>query len=286
MKIAFTGATGQYGRLLAGALLERTDAANLVALARDPRKAASLEAAGIEVRQFDYDNPSQLAPALEGIDRLVMVSGSEVGRRVPQHRAVIEAATEAGVQFVAYTSFLHADDAEIIAVAPEHQATESLLAQAPFAVALLRNGWYSENFEDLVKQTAAGADLLTSAGEGLVSSAARKDYAEAAAAIITAPEPIPGTYELAGDQAWGFADLATDISRTRGKPVEVRNVTADQHRQILTAAGLPAGAVDFLVSTDQAIAKGELEDPAPGTLSSLIGHPTTAIADLVDIWVA
>lgn len=286
MKIAFTGATGHYGTLLAEALLQRTAASNLVALARDPRKAADLREKGIEVRRFDYDEPAGLADALAGIDRLVMVSGSEVGRRVPQHRAIIDAAKTAGVKFVVYTSFLHADEAGIIAVASEHQATEALLADAPFSVAVLRNGWYSENFEDMVRQSVASGSLLSSAGKGRISSASRRDYAEAAAAIVSAPNPAPGIYELAGDASWTLSDLAAITAQASGRPVTLQEVSSDEHRRVLSAAGLPDAAVDFLVSTDDAIAHGELEDDRPGTLSSLIGHPTTPIGDLVAAWVA
>ncbi|WRS30085.1 SDR family oxidoreductase [Actinomycetaceae bacterium MB13-C1-2] len=284
MTIAFTGAAGQLGSLVATALLERTGAENLVALARNPEKASDLAAKGIEVREFDYDRPETLVPALDGVDRLLLISGNAIGQRVPQHRAVIEAATDAGVGFVAYTSFLHADTAEIIAVAPEHQETERLLADAPFTVALLRNGWYTENFEDLVKQAAASGVLLGSAGDGRIASASRKDYAEAAAAVLTADDAEGATYELSGDEPWTLSDLAALISDRTGGSVESKNVSSEEHRQILLDAGVPAAAVDFLVSTDQAIAAGELDDQAPGELSRLIGRPTTPLLEVVSAW--
>lgn len=284
MTIAFTGATGQLGSLVATALLERTGAENLVALARNPEKASDLAAKGIEVREFDYDRPETLVPALDGVDRLLLISGNAIGQRVPQHRAVIEAATDAGVGFVAYTSFLHADAAKIIAVAPEHQETERLLADAPFTVALLRNGWYTENFEDLVKQAAASGVLLGSAGDGRIASASRKDYAEAAAAVLTADDAEGATYELSGDEPWALSDLAALISERTGGSVESKNVSSEEHRQILLDAGVPAAAVDFLVSTDQAIAAGELDDRAPGELSRLIGRPTTPLLEVVSAW--
>lgn len=284
--IAFTGATGHLGALVAAELLKRTDPANLVALARDPKKAQPLADQGIEVRAFDYDQPGTLAAALNGVDRLLLVSGNAIGQRVPQHKAVIDAAAQAGVKFFAYTSFLHADKAHIIAVAPEHQETEKLLAGAPFDVALLRNGWYTENEEDLVNQGAATGTLLGSTGDGRLSTATRQDYAEAAAVVLTADVPKAATYELGADKSWSLADLAATITDLTGKPVQVKNVTADEQTKILTAAGLPEGAVGFLVSTDQAIAAGELEDPTPGTLSKLIGRPTTSLADAIKPWLS
>lgn len=285
MTIAFTGATGQFGRLVADGLLARTDAEQLVALARDPRKATDLAGRGIEVRAFDYDQPGALGAALAGVDRLLLVSGNAVGQRVPQHRAVIEAATQAGVGFVAYTSFLHADSASLIAVAPDHRQTERLLGAAPFAVALLRNGWYTENYEGLVRQAASTGVLLGSTGDGRISSATRKDYAEAAASVLTADTPQPGSYELAGDQSWSLADLAEVTSELTGRPIQLRNVSGDEHRRLLLESGAPAPLVEFLVGTDAAIAAGELEDPQPGTLSRLVGHPTTPLAEVVARWV-
>ncbi|MGC3953331.1 MAG: SDR family oxidoreductase [Propionicimonas sp.] len=285
MTIAFTGATGQLGRLVADALLARTDPKNLVALARDPRKATDLADRGVEVRSFDYDQTGTLGTALVGVDRLLLVSGNAVGQRVPQHRAVIEAATQAGVGFVAYTSFLHADSASLIAVAPDHRETERLLAAAPFGVALLRNGWYTENYEGLVRQAVSAGVLLGSTGQGRISSATRQDYAEAAATVLTTESPQPGSYELSGDQSWTLADLAEVTSELSGRPVQFRNVPGDEHRRLLLESGTPAPLVEFLVGTDAAIAAGELENRQPGTLSGLIGHPTTPLTEVVARWV-
>lgn len=281
MTLAFTGATGHLGALVAQELLARTSPDQIVALARDTSKdsARALADRGAQVRAFDYDQPGTLAPALEGVDRLLLISGNAVGQRLPQHRAVIDAATKAGVPFVAYTSFLHTDTARIIAVAPEHQQTEALLAAAPFDVALLRNGWYTENYAATARQAADSGELLTSAGAGRISSATRHDYAEAAAILLTASQAAPGTYELAGDTGWSHADLAATVSELSGRPIAVRDVSADEQRAALSAAGLPQGAIDFAVSTDQAIAAGELEDPTPGTLAALLGRPTTTLRD-------
>lgn len=286
MTIALTGATGQFGGLVVEALLQRTSADNLVALVRSPEKAAHLKDQGITVRHFDYDEPEGLPGALEGVDRLLLVSGNEIGRRVPQHQAVIEAAKAAGVSFFAYTSFLHLEQASIIAVAPEHKETEKLLADAPFTTALLRNGWYTENFEDLVKQSAASGSLLNSAGDGRISSATRKDYAEAAAVVLTAEAPESAVYELAADQSWNLSDLAETVSAASGKKVERQDVSAEEHRQLLIDGGAPEGLADFLVGTDQAIAAGELEDSNSQVLSGLIGRPTTPLKDVVSQWLS
>ena len=250
-----------------------------MALARDTAKAADLAERGVEVRAFDYSQPEGLAAALNGVDRLLLISGNAIGQRVQQHTAVIEAATVARVPLVAYTSVLHADTAKTLAVAPEHVATEQLLAEAPFDVVLLRNGWYSENVVEAAKQAAATGVILTSAGDGQQFTAPRADYAAAAAEVLTAETVEPATYELAGDEGWTQDDFAQIISELSGQAVAVQQVSAAEHQAALAAAGLPEGVIGFLVSTDAAIADGELADPAPGTLSRLIGRPTTPIRD-------
>lgn len=285
MTIAFTGATGKLAAHLVDELLERTEATELIALARDPQKATAIAERGIEVRAFDYDQPDTLAAALDGVDRLLLISGNAVGQRVPQHEAVINAAAEAGVSFFAYTSFLRVDQASLIAVAPDHKATEGLLAQAPFPVALLRNGWYTENFASRAQDAIAHGALVGSSGEGRISSATRRDYAAATAAVLTAATPQPGTYELSGDESWNLAELAAALSEASGTTVTHRNVSRAEHRDFLIAAGTPEPLADYLTSTDAAIAAGELENPAPGTLSRLIGRPTTPLAELVASWV-
>ena len=281
MTIAITGATGSLGRLVIDELLSRVDADRVVALVRDTSKAADLAARGVQVRAFDYDRPDALAPALEGVDRLLLISGNAVGQRVPQHAAVIDAAKAAGVSFVAYTSVLHADTAKTLVVAPEHVETERLLAEAPFTVALLRNGWYSENLVEAARQAAASGVLLTNAGDGKQFTAPRTDYAAAAAVVLTAEAAEAATYELAGDAGVTQDEFAQILGELAGAPVEVQHLTADAHRAALAAAGLPEAVIGFLVSTDTAIADGELADPEPGTLSRLIGRPTTPLRDTI-----
>lgn len=279
MTIAITGATGHLGRLVIDELLTRTDADQIVALARDTSKAADIASRGVEVRAFDYDRPEGLAPALEGVDRLLLISGNAIGQRLPQHAAVIEAAVSAGVPFLAYTSVLRADTAKHLAVAPEHVETEKLLAHAPLTVALLRNGWYSENLVDAAKQAADSGVLLTSAGDGEQFTAPRADYAAAAAIVLTAEAAEAATYELAGDTGFTQDEFARIVGELTGKEIAVEHVSADEHRAALSAAGVPEAGIDFLVSTDAAIADGELADPEPGTLSRLLGRPTTPLRE-------
>ena len=184
MKIAITGATGQLGQWVIQSLLKNTAAANIVALVRNESKAANLKAQGIELRLFDYDTPATLASALSGIDKLLLISANEVGRRTAQHKAVIAAAQQAGVPYIAYTSLLNADHSPL-GLAQEHRETESLIKASGLQYTFLRNNWYSENYLAGVTHTVEIGTLYGAAGEGKISSAARADYAEAAAKVLT-----------------------------------------------------------------------------------------------------
>lgn len=278
--IAITGATGQLGRLVIEALLARgVPAETIVALARNPAKAEDLAARGVKVRLCDYDRSETLVPAFEGIERLVMISASEVGRRVPQHQAVIDAVKRAGVQLVAYTSLLHADRSPL-GLGMEHSATEEALRASGVPHVLLRNGWYNENYAMSVPTALQYGALMGCAGDGRISSAARRDYAEAAAAVITSEGQAGRTYELAGDESYTLSELAAEISRQSGKPVEYRNMSEDEYRGALIQAGLPEPVAAMLADSDVGASKGGLFDDGRA-LSRVIGRPTTPMSETV-----
>lgn len=276
---AVTGATGQLGRLVIDALLARVPADQIVALVRRPDAASDLAARGVAVREADYDRPETLAPALAGVDRLLLVSSDAVGKRVPQHRAVIAAAREAGVGLVAYTSILHADTS-VISLAGEHRQTEADLAESGIPVALLRNGWYTENYTGSLGAAVAHGTLMGSAGDAPLSLATRADFAAAAAAVLTADDPA-GVYELAGDDGVTLSDLAAEAARRSGKPVVYTDLPEADYRAALEGVGLPAPVAAMLAQADAAARDGALHDDSR-TLSGLIGRPTTPLRDAVD----
>ena len=269
---AITGATGHLGRLALEALLDTTNPTQVVALARDPAKLADLAARGVEVRRFDYDAPQTLTPALAGIERLLLISSSEVGKRAPQHQAVIDAAKAAGVGFIAYTSILHADTSPM-GLAAEHRATEAALKESGLTHALLRNGWYTENYVQSAPAALEHGALLGAAGEGKISGASRADYAAAAAKVLTG-EATSKTYELAGDEAFTLAQFAQALSEIAGKPVVYKDLPEADYAAALKGAGLPAPVAEMLAESDAKAAKGSLFDDGR-VLSGLIGRPTT-----------
>jgi NAD(P)H dehydrogenase (quinone) len=278
--IAVTGATGHLGRLVVTGLLDAgVPAGEVVAVVRTPEKAADLAASGVQVRQADYTDEAALAQALTDVDRLLLVSGSEVGQRVAQHTNVLQAAKGAGVQLVVYTSAPKADDTPL-PLAPEHIATERLIADFGLQAVVLRNNWYLENYDQQIRQAAETGELSGSSGEGRIAAATRADFAAATVAVLTAEQPQPGIVELGGDQAFTLAELAATVAAQTGREVTYRDLTAEEHVSSLLAAGLPEGTAQFVVGLDQSIAQGAL-DTGSTALSQLTGRPTTTLAEHV-----
>ena len=278
MTILVTAASGQLGRLVLDSLLARGVSPDRIrAGARKPESLATYADQGVDIVALDYSDAASVAAGVKGADRVLLISGSEVGQRVDQHRAVIEAAAAEGVQHLIYTSAPKADDTTL-AVAPEHRATEELVAASGVPFTVLRNNWYHENYAPTLATARDTGTIVTSAGDGRVASASRRDYAEAAAVVLTEPGHAGTIYELAGDTAWDFGSLAATLSDVLGRQVEVRQVSTEEHVAILEGAGLDAGTAGFVAALDANIRDGELAD-TDGTLARLIGRPTTALKD-------
>ncbi|WPB59027.1 SDR family oxidoreductase [Xylophilus sp. GOD-11R] len=278
--IAITGASGQLGRLVIQSLLARNIAATqIVAAVRDPSKVADLAALGVVVRQADYSRPDTLTAAFAGVDRLLLISSNELGQRAMQHRAVIDAARTAGVKLLAYTSVLHADSSPL-GLAEEHRSTEAAIAASGLPFVLLRNGWYTENYAASIPQALQHGALLGSAGNGRIASAARADFAEAAAVVLTTDGHEGRVLELAGDTSYTLAEFAAQIARAAGKPVAYSDMPQADFKAVLLQVGLPEGLAELLSDSDAAAAQGALADESK-TLSRLIGRPTTPWQDTV-----
>ncbi|MFT4246664.1 MAG: SDR family oxidoreductase [Pseudomonas sp.] len=279
-RLLVTAATGQLGRKVVAELLKKVPAAELAVAVRDAGKAADLAAAGVEVRVADYADPAGWDAALAGIERVLLVSSNAIGQRTAQHRNVIEAATRAGVQLIAYTSVLRADTSEL-ALAVEHRETEALLRASGLPVVLLRNGWYTENLTAGLAHELASGVRFGSAGEGRFATATREDYAAAAAAVLAGDGHAGKTYELAGDSGYTLAEYAAEVSRLAGKPVVYQDLPQADFRDGLVKAGLPAPFAEVLADSDAAAARGALFDDGR-QLSGLIGRPTTPLAQTLE----
>ncbi|BCU57252.1 SDR family oxidoreductase [Enterobacter kobei] len=277
--IAITGATGQLGQLVIAALLKSVPASQIVAIVRNPAKADALAQQGIVVRQGDYGDEAALTRALNGVEKLLLISSSEVGQRAVQHRNVINAAKAAGVGFIAYTSVLHADTSPL-GLAAEHIETENMLAASGISYALLRNGWYSENYLASAPPALEHGVFLGAAGDGKIASATREDYAAAAAKVISEEGHAGKVYELAGDTAWTLSELAVELSKQSGKNVVYQNLSEADYASALRGVGLPDAFASLLADSDTGASKGGLFDDSH-TLSKLIGRPTTPLADSI-----
>ena len=276
---AITGATGQLGRLVIDALLATVPADHIVAAVRSPAKAHDLAERGVVVREADYTRPETLATALVGVDKLLLISSTEVAGRLPLHRAVIDAAQRAGVSLLAYTSMLHADTSPA-RLAIEHRQTEEVIAASGLPAVILRNGWYDENHLMALPAALEHGAFVGAAKEGRFSSATRKDYAEAAAVALTTDDQAGKIYELAADHAFTLAELAAEVSRQSGNSVVYNDLARDAYVSVLTGIGLPADLADLLADADVAASRGALFDDG-GTLARLIGRPTISLDSLI-----
>ncbi|MEU4365308.1 SDR family oxidoreductase [Promicromonospora sp. NPDC023987] len=276
---AVTGATGRLGRLVVEELLSRgVPASDLVAVVRTPSKAADLAERGVQVREGDYSRPDSLPGALAGVQRLLLISGSEPGGRVAQHTAVVDAAKAAGVERITYTSILKADDTSN-PLAGEHQASEQVLRASGIPVTLLRNGWYTENYTEQLEQYLQRGEIVGAAGGGKVSAASRADFAAAAAAALLADGEGDVVHELGGP-AFDFTELAATISDVTGTKVAYRALSVADYEAELQQHGLDAGTAGFVAAIDASIAAGDLETGSDD-LARLLGRPATPLADVV-----
>ena len=283
MAIVVTGVTGPFGRKVVEHLLARgVEPGEILATARRPEALEDLAERGVRTARLDYDD---VDPAvLSAGDVVLLVSGNEFGSRAAQHGNVVKAAAGAGVERIVYTSAPSADDTTL-AVAPEHAATEKLISDSGLPATILRNGWYTENYQQTLDQARGTGAVVASAGDGAVASAPREDFAEAAALVLSTSGHEGAVYELSGDEAWTFADLAAVFGDVLGSEVAYRPVSSEEHHEVLVGAGLDEGTAGFVVALDQNIAEGLLA-VRTGDLSLLLGRPTTPMPVTVASWVS
>ncbi|MER6159872.1 NAD(P)H-binding protein [Streptomyces sp. NPDC001868] len=280
MSIVVTGATGHLGKFVVEGLLEKVPAEQITAVVRSEEKGAGFAARGVKIAVADYNAPETFDGLFAAGDKVLLISGSEIDKnRVAQHQVVIDAAKAAGVALLAYTS---APGSLTAALANDHRGTEEALLASGLPYALLRNGWYNENYTEQLAPVLQYSAVTHAAGEGRVSSAARADYAAAAVAVLAGEGHENKTYELGGDTAWSFAEYAAELSGQTGKEIANNAVPVEALTGILTGAGLPEPLAAILAGVDASIEKGELV-VSSGDLSRLIGRPTTPIADSIAV---
>ncbi|MHA5050150.1 SDR family oxidoreductase [Streptomyces sp. SD15] len=278
MSIVVTGATGHLGRFVIEGLLEKVPADQIIAVVRDAEKAAGFAARGVKIAVADYNTPETFDGVISAGDKVLLISGNEFDKgRVGQHKVVLDAAKAAGVALFAYTS---APGTLTAALADDHRGTEAAILESGVTYALLRNGWYNENYTENLAPVLEHGAVVQAAGEGRVSSAARADYAAAAVAVLIGEGHENKTYELGGDTAWSFAEYAAEVAKQSGKEIAYSPVPLDVYTGILTGAGLPEPVAAILAGVDVSIAEDQLVVTS-GDLSRLTGRPTTPIAESI-----
>jgi NAD(P)H dehydrogenase (quinone) len=278
--IVITAATGKLGHHVVDALLAKVPATQIAVAVRNPDKAQDFAAKGIDVRHGDYAQPDTLRSAIRGADKLLLISSSEIGQRERQHKAAIAAAMAEKVPFLAYTSILHADTSRM-ALAVEHLATEKAIQASGIPYVFLRNGWYIENYSENLGAALAHGVLLGSAQNGKIAAATRKDFAEAAAFVLTGDGHANKTYELAGDQPFTLSELASVVASIAGKPISYQDLPVADYMKALVGFGVPSAFAEVLADSDAGIARGELDDRS-GDLRKLIGRATTSLRSVIE----
>jgi NAD(P)H dehydrogenase (quinone) len=280
MTIALTGAGGQFGRLVVEDLLARgVPAGDIVAGTRRVEALADLEERGVRVRTVDFDDPASLDAAFAGAEKVLVVSGTDFGRRVEQHTAAASAAQKAGAGLVIYTSAPYASTTSML-LAAEHRGTEEAIRALGVPFTFLRNSWYFENYTPQIPTYLEHGAIVGAAGEGRISGAARADYAAAAAAVLATDGHEGAVYELGGEPAFTLGELADVVAKVSGKPVEYRDVSVAELQAVLAGVGMPEPLPAIMADVDRAIAEGALYTDS-GDLVRLIGRPSTSLEDAV-----
>jgi NAD(P)H dehydrogenase (quinone) len=284
MTIAIIGATGQLGGLTVDALLERgVPAGDVLALGRDAGRLAALAERGLRTATVDLDDVDATAAQIAGAEQLLLISVGMPGQGLVPRGNAVEAARRAGVAHLVYTSALEAPTT-ILGLAAEHQATEELVTASGVPATFLRNGWYTENHQQDFAAARDRGVIANSVGDGRLATASRRDFAEAAAVVLTTAGHEGRAYELSGDVAWSYAEFAATAQEVLGSPVRYEALTPEQEKEQLLASGLDVGTANFVVALNGNMRDGALA-PTSGDLARLIGHPTEPLETTLRGWV-
>lgn len=279
MKYAISAATGHFGQIAIRELLKDVYASDVIAIVRNVEKAHQVLPEGIEVRQADYTDKNALIKALAGVDKLLFISSVPGGKisRQTQHQNVVEAAQTAGVDYVAYTSFADADNAQS-ALSEDHKFTEKLIKNSGLKYSFLRNAWYLENEVSYLKAGANGQDVLYAAGDGKIGYALEREYATGAAKVMAMSDP-KNVYEFAGKPV-SYAELGQAVKEVTGKEFEFKNVSDEEYRQGLIDSGFDDMTADVFVGMQDMMRAGELNVES-SDLPDVLGHELTPLTDAI-----
>ncbi|WP_070372901.1 NAD(P)H-binding protein [Mammaliicoccus sciuri] len=275
MKYLITSATGDLANIATKELVEIVGVDNVSVTVRSLDKAQSLVDLGVEIRQADYFNLESLIKAFEGIDKVLFISSGNLERRQEQHENVVKALKESNVSFVAYTSAPNATESESI-IAPDHKLTETLISESGIKHAFLRNNWYLENEFLLLEAAKKGEDFKHSAGNGKVGWALKKDYAIAAARIISELAPKQEIYKLGGTPI-----TYEELGKILDLNINLINVNEKENKKILEESNLPSDLIDFTLAIQKDIKENHL-NLYSNDLEKVLNQKQTPLQEILD----
>lgn len=280
MTVAITGASGQLARATADRLLEELDPSEVVLVTRNPAAIEGYAQRGVSVRHGDFDDPASLREAFAGVERVLVISASDVGRRVPQHVAAIEAAKEAGARHVLYTSILNPIRENPSFVIPDHRGTEDALRASGLEWTMLRNALYAEFRIPGLQEAAQTGRLVHNHGDGGTAYVSRQDCAAVAAVVLAGEGHERKAYDITGPALVTGADLAAIASELGGREVEAVAVDDDTFvAGLVENAGLPEPLARGLASFGTAIREGYLSQVST-VVEDLTGQTPRSVRDL------
>jgi NAD(P)H dehydrogenase (quinone) len=276
--ILVTGATGGLGHETIDALLTTTPATEIAALVRDASKATDLVQRGVDVRQADYFDNSALVQAFQGIDKVLLVSSVAFTDRVSQHRNVIDAAKEAGVKHLFYTSIQRSSDFVMPEVTESDLATEAYLKASGLAYTILHNGYYFEGLGYLIGTEVPESEIRVPAGEGRIAFVKRTELAAATAALLTSEGHANQAYTLTGSEAYSFHDVAWELSALAGRTITYQSIEPAPYIAQKVAAGFPDFVATFFAQWGDAAEHGMLAG-TDDTVARLLGRKPMSLQE-------
>ncbi len=283
--LLITGATGHLGSAIIDCLLHQLPATQIAGLVRDSHKAAALQAKGVRVCLGSYDDVASLDQAMQGIDKVLLIAGTDEEHRLQQHQNVVDAAKKAGVQWLGYTSRTLKDRTTMAnQLMQGHFQTEDAIKASGLAYSLFRNVLYMDAIPLFVGQQVFETGIYLPAGQGKVSFALRREQGEAIANVLAADTPAKPLYQLTGREAYSFADVAATLTDLSGKSVTYTAAEVPAFAQGLKARGLPEVAVGRIIGFMTDIKNGQ-EDEISADLAQLLGRqPATLHAGLKELY--
>ncbi|WP_188813398.1 SDR family oxidoreductase [Hymenobacter cavernae] len=276
--ILVTGATGGLGHDTIDCLLTTTPAAEIAALVRDVSKATDLVQRGVDVRQADYFDYPALVQAFQGVEKVLLVSAVAFTDRVRQHRNVIDAAKQAGVKHLFYTSIQRSTNFVMQEVTESDLATEAYLKASGLVYTILKNGYYFEGLRYVIGSEMPDAEIRFPAGEGRIAFVTRADLAAATAALLTSEGHDNQEYTLTGSEAYSFHDIARELSELAGRPIAYNSSELAPYTVQQVAAGFPEAVAGFLAQWGAAAQHGMLAG-THDTVERLLGRKPTSLRE-------